>query len=245
MKISDAELIDAYTELKSTYKVASKFNTTRHEVKKRLKCLGVLRTQQQAAAERKSAPPVYKRTKEHRENLSNLAKQKTGEKNPFFGKKHKKETKDKLSEYAKKRTKERNPNYKDGKYVRRPRDYKISEFQPLRNFVFNRDKHTCHYCKIKGGHLHAHHILPYWICNAAFLDSENLITVCSNCHFIKAHKGSWLKFDLQLITDRLIKKYNIRHERLNELASLWEEAIVRTTDINETVEMNRNVSSVD
>jgi len=98
MNISNAELIDAYNELKSTYKVAAKFNTTRHFVKKKLKELGVLRTQQQAAAERKTAPPVYKRTKEHKENLSNLGKQKTGKKNPFFGKKHTEENKQKEDE---------------------------------------------------------------------------------------------------------------------------------------------------
>ena len=220
-KISDAELIDAYEELKSTYKVASKFNITRHYVKKRLKELNILRTQSKAASERTENRTIYIRTQEHKEKLSELAKQKIGNKNPFFGKKHTEQNKEKMSECAKKRTKERNPNYKDGKYVRRPRDYKISEFTPLRNFVYNRDKYTCHYCKEKGGHLHAHHILPYWICNAAFLDSENLITVCSECHFEKAHTGNWQKFDLELISERLIKKYSIHRERLNELASFW------------------------
>lgn len=221
MKISDAEIIDAYAELKSSYKVAKKFNLTRHSVKKRLKELGVLRTQSQAATERTENRTVYKRTEAHKENLSTLAKEKTGEKNPFFGKTHSDKVKKKLSDNAKKRTKERNPNYKDGKYVRRPRDYKIAEFAPLRNFVFNRDKFTCYYCKIVGGHLHAHHILPFWICNEAFLDSENLITVCSKCHFEKAHTGDWTKFDLELIHDRLFKKYHIHRERLNELASIW------------------------
>ena len=111
--------------------------------------------------------------------------------------------------------------------------------------MFNRDQHTCNYCKVKGGHLHAHHILPYWICNEAFLDSENLVTVCSKCHFEKAHKGNWQNFDLDLITDRLKKKYNIRGERLNELTLLLnKEAIVRPTDIQETVEIDRNDQSL-
>lgn len=218
--ISNAELIDAYKELKSTYKVAARFNLTRHEVKTRLKELGVLRTQSQAAKERKTYPE-YVRTNEHKQRLSELAKMRTGEKNPFFGKKHKPEVIKKLSKCAKERTAERNPNYKDGSYKRRPRDFKNAEFRPLRNWVFNRDKHTCHYCKTKGGHLHAHHILPYWICNSAYFDSENLVTVCSTCHFEKAHIGDWSKFDLELITDRLKTKYSIYRERLNELTSKW------------------------
>jgi len=220
--ISDAVLIDAYCELKSTYKVAEKFGVTRHFVKKELKRLGVLRTPSQAANERISPNAgKYERTEEHKQILSEHAKTRTGEKNPFYGKKHTVEVRKRLSQNAKERTAERNPNYKDGKYIRRPRDFKIHEFTPLRNFVFNRDKHTCHYCKIRGGHLHAHHILPYWICNEAFLDSENLVTVCSACHFQKAHCGDWSKFDLDLITDRLKKKYHLPRERLNELASLW------------------------
>lgn len=37
------------------------------------------------------------KSKEHKEKLSKLAKQRTGEKNPFFGKEHSKETKLKIS----------------------------------------------------------------------------------------------------------------------------------------------------
>jgi hypothetical protein len=222
IKISDAELIDAYCELKSTYKVAEKFGLTRHAVKRELKRLNVLRTQSDAAQQRENNNiGKYVRTEEHKAKLSENAKARTGDKNPFFGKKHTVEVRKKLSTSAKQRYGEKNPNYKDGKYLRRPRDFKIHEMQPLRNFVFHRDKFTCHYCQTKGGHLHAHHILPYWICNDAFLDSENLITVCSKCHFEKAHCGDWQKFDLDLITDRLKKKYHIPRERLNELASLW------------------------
>jgi 5-methylcytosine-specific restriction endonuclease McrA len=220
-KVSDAEIKDAYFELKSTYKVAQKFNITRHYVKTRLKASGVLRTQSEAAKERDNSHLNYERTESHRKRLSDLAKKRVGNKNSFFGKTHSLEVKQKLSKLAKDRTKQRNPNYKHGKYKRRPRDFKISEFKPLRSFVFNRDKYTCHYCKVKGGHLHAHHIIPYWVKNEAFLDKDNLITVCSLCHFNKAHLGDWTKFDLSLITEELIKKYNIHRERLSELASLW------------------------
>lgn len=216
IKVED--LINSYNELKSSYKVAKKFNTSATAIKRILKKLGVLRTQSSAAKERDNSHLLYERTKEHKKNLSELAKSRTKEKNPFFGKKHSLKTKEKIGEFSRQRTGERNPNYKDGNYQRRPRDFKIAEFTRLRNFIFNRDNYTCKYCELMGGHLHAHHKIPYWVCKEAFLDTENLITVCTKCHFEKAHKNNWVKFDIELIDDRLIKKYSLDRERLNDLA---------------------------
>lgn len=245
--MSDAVLIDAYSRLKSSHKVAKEFKTSRQAVRRRLKELGFLFSLQESHKHRnRMGMKDVKLSQEHRQRLSESAKQRTGDKNPFYGKTHSDNTKKKLSEDAKGRIGKLNPNYRHGEYKRRPKDFKQHKFTALRNFTYNRDKHTCHYCKTKGGHLHAHHILPYWICNEAFLDSENLVTVCSKCHFEKAHKGNWQNFDLDLITIRLKKKYNIHGERLNELASLFnkEEAIVRSTDIQKTVEIDRNVQSL-
>lgn len=241
IKISDAELIDAYSNLKSTYKVAEKYGLTRHQVKRRLKELGKLRSQQEAAIERDNKHcGKYERTPEIKEKYRKYAKTRTGAKNSFYGKKHTIETKKTIGKFTQKRIGKLNPNYKHGKYKRKPRDFKIHEFVPLRNFAFNRDKYTCHYCKVKGGHLHAHHILPYWVCNSAYLDIENLITVCSKCHFDKAHKGNWMNFDFSLITETLKKRYDLQRERLNELAAKLAEAIVRPSDISETEESSRN-----
>jgi hypothetical protein len=53
----------------------------------------------------------------------------------------------------------------------------------------------------------------------AFMDVDNIITVCTKCHFEKAHLGNWQKFDISLITDELIEKYSVDRERLNELAT--------------------------
>lgn len=220
MKVNNlAEFIKDYLELNSSYKVAKKYNITATAAKKLLKEAGVLRTQSEAAKARNN-PNLgkYKRMEDHKKNLSELASKRTGNKNPFFGKKHSNETKSVFSEIAKERTGKRNPNYKNGNYERRPRDFKISEFTPVRNRVFNRDDHSCYYCRNKGGHLHAHHILPYWIMPSAFLDDENLITVCTTCHFKEAHNGNWHKFDLTPITDYLLNKYSLNRERLNELA---------------------------
>lgn len=215
------EIITKYEELKSSYKVASYFNTSATAVKRVLKDSGVLRTQKLAALERDNYYcGKYKRTEEHKSNLSKFAKTRTGAKNPFYGRRHTIETKDALSIMAQQRLAELNPNFKDGKYLRRPRDFMQAEFTRLRNFVFNRDNYTCTLTKIKGGNLHAHHVIPYWVCPEAYLDIENLITVSSSAHKEICHKGSWVNFNVELITDSLILKYNLDRERLNEIASL-------------------------
>ena len=231
-QVSIEILIEDYKQLKSAYRVAEKHNTSATKVKRLLKQAGVLRTQSLAAKGRDNSHLDYERTPEHKKHLSECAKKRTGDKNPFFGKKHKEDVKNKMSEAAKERTAERNPNYKNGSYERRPRDFKIAEFTKLRSFVFNRDEYTCHYCKCIGGHMHAHHKIPFWVNKDAFLDVNNLVTVCTECHFEHAHKGSWQKFDINLIDERLIKQYKLDRERLNELAGDTPDAIVRPSTIN-------------
>lgn len=219
--MSDEILVKEYELLKSSHKVAKKYNTSRHAVSRRLKELGKLLSFKEShkIRERRNLGK-YLRTHQHKKNLSELASKRTGSKNHFYGKKHKDKTRAKLSEHAKKRTEKRNPNYKNKNYQRRPRDFKIHEFTPVKNFVFNRDKYTCFYCSVVGGHLHAHHKIPYWVSNEAFLDKDNLITVCTKCHFEKAHQGNWHHFDVSLIDDSLKEKYNLYGERLNELTSI-------------------------
>lgn len=235
-------IIDSYNDLKSSYKVAKKFNTSATAIKRVLKELNILRNQKHAVLERDNSHcGKYERTVEHKETLSNVAKTRVKEKNPFYNKTHSDETKKVLSEHSKKRTGERNPNYKDGSYQRKPRDFKQAEFTRLRNFVFNRDDYTCKYCGCIGGHLHAHHKIPYWFKKEAYLDVDNLITVCTKCHFNAAHMGDWNKFDISLIDDRLIKRYSLDRERLNELATKFGRCDSPTsTNINEGGETNRN-----
>lgn len=215
-----ADLIGEYRKTLSVVKTAKKFNLGKNKTRKILKENNVLLS------------------------LSEYASLRTGEKNHFYKKTHNNETKTKLSQNAKLRTKERNPNYKTGNYLRRPRDFKISEFTRLRNVVFNRDKYTCQITGQVGGHLHAHHLIPYWVCSEAFLDIDNLITVSTQAHFNVCHKGDWASFDVSLISDKLLQKYSLQRERLNELADFKNksEAIVRTSAINKTEEVNRNVN---
>lgn len=214
------ELFKAYEELKSSYKVAKKYGVSASAVKRILKNNNVLRNQSEAAKQKDISHLAYERTEQHRKNLSKIGKQRIGNKNPFFGKTHSPEVKEKLSKKSKERTGKRNPNYKDGEYQRRPRDFKIAEFTKLRNFVFNRDDYTCKYCGLMGGHLHAHHKIPYWVKQDAFLDVNNLVTVCTKCHFEKAHNGNWSSFDINLIDDHLLEKYSLDRERLTDLAKL-------------------------
>jgi 5-methylcytosine-specific restriction endonuclease McrA len=238
-------LIADYAELKSAYKVAAKHNVSATAVKRILKVERVLRTQSIAAKQRDAVTNrgKYERTPEVRQRISEAAKKRTDGRNKGKKLNITDEQRKAISERFKRQTGKRNPNYKDGNYQRRPRDYKIHEFVKVRNFVFNRDDYTCHYCKGIGGHLHGHHKLPYWVDKEAFLDPNNIVTVCTKCHFDKAHKGNWQKFDAELIDERLLKKYKLDRERLNDLADnkeILSDAIVQTGDINKTPEVSRN-----
>lgn len=242
----EEKIIKIYTEeFKSCKEISKLLNISKDKIKRIIKRNNLSRSNSEAAKLRNNNFGKYIRTAEHKKTLSDLAKKRTGDKNPFFGKKHTDEFKNKMSGLAKERTAKRNPNYKHGEYQRRPRDFKQAEFTRIRNFVFNRDKYTCSISGYSGGHLHAHHLLPYWVCPEAFLDYDNLITVSSEHHFISCHNSNWCKFNPNLVPDSLLKKYNLCRERLNELAGIHPEAIVRPTDINETVEIDRNVQSIE
>lgn len=203
------QLITTYEETLSVVQTAKVFGLGKNKTRKILKENNVLLT------------------------ISEYAKRRTGSNNPFYGKKQTEANKKKHSEYMSQKVGKLNPNYKHGKNLRRPRDYKNAEFKPLRNFVYNRDKHTCVLTGQKGGHLHAHHLIPYWVCPEAFLDADNLITVSSKAHFEICHKNDWANFNADLISDKLLQKYSIDRERLNELAGLYNksEAIVRPSAI--------------
>lgn len=224
-----------YLELNSSYKVALKYGISATAVKRLLKKAGVLRTQNEAARIRNSLNPIYgkyTRTEEHCKKLQQYSKERVGEKNPFFGKKHTEETKKKIGEFSKMRTGERNPNYKDGKSFRRPRDYKYRDLEKLRNYIFNRDNFKCHYCNEKKEHLHAHHKIPFWVEPNAFLDPENLITVCTECHFQYAHLNNWHHFDKSLITTELEIRYSLNSERLNVLAQYKYNTEMRKSELD-------------
>lgn len=204
------EMVKIYRTTLSVITTAKSIGLGKNRTRKELKDLGVLLS------------------------ISDYAKLRTGDKNHFFGKTHKESTKKKHSEFMSTRLGELNPNYKNGRYLRRPRDFKIAEFKPIRNDVFNRDNYTCVISGAKGGNLHAHHLIPYWVCAEAFFDKENIITVSTEVHFSICHKGDWARFNADLVSDKLLHKYSLDRERLNDLADFHNkksDAIVRSNDI--------------
>ena len=216
----ETQIIEMYLNGSSSYRIADFYKVSATAVKRLLKDKRVLRTQKQAQQQRDNSNYKNKVVSEKTKIImSNIAKTKTGNKNNFFGKTHSIETKKRLSKLAKDRQGNLNPNYKHGKNIRRPRDFKNCEFTPIRNFVFNRDNYTCVISGQKGGHLHAHHLLPYWVMPEAFLDSDNIITVSTKCHFEICHGKNWQYFNVDLIPDSLLEKYSLHRERLNELAA--------------------------
>lgn len=126
--------------------------------------------------------------------LSHLGKY-NGEKNPFYGKKHKKELKEKWADGR--RGGKNNPSYgKRGAETSRwtggatrPDELLKNhfEFKEWRKFIFKKDDYTCQRCLLRSGFgkavtLHAHHIIPYAVAREERLEKNNGATLCKDCH---------------------------------------------------------------
>jgi thymidylate synthase (FAD) len=48
--------------------------------------------------------------------------------------------------------------------------------------VHEQYEYTCKRCSVRGGRLHAHHIVPVWVDESLARETGNLITVCEKCH---------------------------------------------------------------
>ena len=122
----------------------------------------------------------YKKTDEHRNNISIALK---GKKNSL-GCKRSLEFRKHLSEYW-----TDNPNHNlriDGKGAERNGErQKIMsrlEYRLWREAVFERDNYTCVFCGQIGGQLHADHIKPYRKFPELMFDINNGRTLCIECH---------------------------------------------------------------
>ena len=77
---------------------------------------------------------------------------------------------------------EKNHKWKGGKGNERHRVQFLSGYRAWRKAVFERDDYTCHFCKVRGGTLNAHHILPFSTHPKQRLNIDNGITLCEPCH---------------------------------------------------------------
>lgn len=98
----------------------------------------------------------------------------TGEKNPFFGKKHSKESLYKMRINA--------CNWKGGVSGENEIARKSTEYKLWRSAVFERDKYTCQFCGKKGGKLQADHIKPFSTHRHLRFEISNGRTLCEECH---------------------------------------------------------------
>jgi len=64
----------------------------------------------------------------------------------------------------------------------RGRDMVSSRYKEWRSSVFQRDNYTCQKCNIRGYSLNAHHIHDYKHHLELRYDSENGVTLCTQCH---------------------------------------------------------------
>lgn len=61
-----------------------------------------------------------------------------------------------------------------------------SEWWPLRNFILDRDGHTCAYCRADAGRMCADHIVP--LSRGGTNDPDNLAAACVPCNLSKSDR---------------------------------------------------------
>lgn len=60
------------------------------------------------------------------------------------------------------------------------RSLMLNEWRKIAKKCYKRDNYTCQLCSVRGGVLHAHHIIPWSVSKDDSMD--NLITLCPKCH---------------------------------------------------------------
>lgn len=74
---------------------------------------------------------------------------------------------------------EKHWNWKENK---KPQRIRGTDYQELRQQVFNRDSYTCTICGQKGGILHMDHIQPWSLFPDLRFELSNVRTLCAPCH---------------------------------------------------------------
>jgi len=106
----------------------------------------------------------------------------TGEKNPFFGKKHTEETKIKMRKKKLGKYAEKSSAWQGGKTHIRTTLMSREKYKEWRGKIFKRDNYICQICNKRGGELEAHHKKPYYKFPELILDINNGQTLCLKCH---------------------------------------------------------------
>lgn len=75
-----------------------------------------------------------------------------------------------------------NKNQNKGKSRERTLFNVSPAWQKARTDCFERDDYICQHCRVRGGYLHAHHILSYRSHPSLRLEVSNLLTLCKSCH---------------------------------------------------------------
>ena len=107
----------------------------------------------------------------------------SGEKNPFYGKKHTKATKLKISNSLYGKTGEKNGNWRGGITPINQALRNSLEYEKWRTNVFERDLYTCQICGTVGEYLHADHIKPFAFYPELRFEISNGRTLCWRCHY--------------------------------------------------------------
>jgi len=86
-----------------------------------------------------------------------------------------------------------NPRYVDGSSPLRQKMYSRHAWKQLVIKVYKRDNYRCQRCDsphAKGHKLHAHHMRPWAGHEGLRFDIDNIITLCSKCHWWVHSKGN-------------------------------------------------------
>jgi len=111
---------------------------------------------------------------------------------PMGSRGHTQETKDKI----RKTLRDKNKNRVKNLIKTKERDYKKKirmsfQWEEWRKSIFERDDYTCQECKIRGGKLEPHHIIPIRSDMSKLFELTNGITLCRQCHM----KTFWRELD--------------------------------------------------
>ena len=110
-------------------------------------------------------------------------------------------------------------------------------FKPLFAKIKERDGSKCVLCESTDT-LHVHHILRKSVYPQYHLYPENLVTLCSSCHFHKAHSGNTSKINLSLAEELLTHvfrksdSFSMTPDEVSTLQSLYTTLLEKLSNVS-------------